>query len=111
MNAFGTRVISFFEGGIVDTAEAASILIEFEALSSKSSVLDFMYVFGMPFLIVLARSLRRMDVSQAEIRFALCFIVLTSLFSSGHETIFLFAGLLAMEEKAPHNNRVSSFVK
>lgn len=77
-------------------SELTDIVEDLNNVSAKSTLLDYGLVFGLPFFLMLMRWLRRIRVSDPRARAALTYLLLSSLASSGHESISLFLGLAVL---------------
>lgn len=76
--------------------ELTEIVEELSNVSAKSTLLDFGLIFGLPFLLVVVRVIRRIKTADPRARAALTYLLLSSLATSGHESISLFLGLAVL---------------
>ena len=104
-SSFGSDVILRMDGLAMNFSEVNQIVGDLVALSSKSTILDFLMLFGIAFVVFLIRAIRLIDLTDPRGRFALILLILTSLFTSGHDSIFFFLGLLIVSRMS--NYRVT----
>lgn len=76
--------------------ELTEIVEDLINVSAKSTLLDFGIVFGLPFFLMLTAIVRRVQVTDPRARSALVYLLVSSLSTSGHESISLFFGLAVL---------------
>jgi hypothetical protein len=81
--------------------ELTEIVEDLANVSTKSTLLDFTVVFGAPFLLLLLSWMRRIDLPDPRARAALVYLILSSLSTSGHESISFFLGLVVLMRLFP----------
>ena len=64
------------------------------ALSSKSTLFDFLVFFGLFFIVFIYRLFKLVDLSDPRSRFAMAFLIISSLYTSGHDSIVMFTGMI-----------------
>jgi hypothetical protein len=80
----------------LNLSEVSSIIESLINLSTKSTLLDFTLIFGVPFIALLVMIIRRIDLSDVRAKFALFYLLFTALSTSGHESIIFFLGLAVL---------------
>jgi len=85
-------------------SEMVDILEGLNNVSTKSTLLDFLLVYGVFFLWMMYLLCRRINLADPRAKAAIVYLALTSLASSGHESISFFLGfavlLIAFPRKA-----------
>ncbi|MCE4558045.1 hypothetical protein [Pelomonas cellulosilytica] len=70
--------------------EVADIVEELNNVSTKSTLMDFTLIFGVPFLFMLWRLAKRCHLSDPRAKAALVYTLLSAMSTSGHESISCF---------------------
>jgi hypothetical protein len=73
--------------------EVIGIVEELNNVSTKSTLLDNLLVFGAPFVFMLVSVLKRLHLPDLRVRAALVYLGLSAMSTSGHESISFFLGL------------------
>lgn len=106
-NPFGYGFYGFYEairqfGGVaadaassfgVNLSEVDDIIYTFENVSSKSTLVDFVIIFGFSFLVYLFAIIRGIDLKDPRALSALVFVAILGLSTSGNETIPFFLAI------------------
>lgn len=86
-------------------SEVLEIVENLSNVSTKSTLFDFLLVYGVFFIWTMFMVCRRIQLSDPRAKAAVVYLLLTSLASAGHESISFFLGfavlLLAFPRKAP----------
>lgn len=99
---YGTDIIQWMSGYFpLNLSEFADIITTMQNVSSKSTLLDFMLVFGIFFVYFIWRILRRIDLSDARVRFSLTYVFLVFLSNSGHLSVMFFLSLAVLVHHYP----------
>ncbi|MGY2487097.1 hypothetical protein [Cupriavidus sp. CP313] len=77
-------------------SEVAEIVESLSNVSTKSTLFDFMLVYGVFFLWMMVALCRRLNLADPRARAAILYFVLTSLASAGHESISFFLGFTVL---------------
>tara|TARA_B110000503_G_scaffold111208_1_gene166460 strand:- start:6793 stop:8004 length:1212 start_codon:yes stop_codon:yes gene_type:complete len=93
---FGKEVLLKSEGFLVNSGEIREIVTSMIALSSKSTLLDFLMLFGCFFIIILYRFSKLVDYKDPRSRFSLALLLLSGIYTSGHDSIILFTGMIVL---------------
>ena len=106
-NVFGQDVLSLVDSSPLMLNEVNDIIINLTALSSKSTLLDFLMIFGVFFIFFIYRLLKFVNLKDPRSRFALGFFLLSGLYTSGHDSILMFLGLLILYRFSSHQKQKS----
>lgn len=85
--------------------EVVSIVEELKNVSTKSTPLDFTLIYGVFFVWMMYAILRRIELRDPRARAACVFLLLSSLTSSGHESISFFLGFAVLLHTFPKRGR------
>ncbi len=77
-------------------SEVADIVEGLNNVSTKSTLLDFVLMYGVFFLWMMYLLCRRIDLADPRAKAAAVYFLLTSLASSGHESISFFLGFVVL---------------
>jgi hypothetical protein len=91
------------------TRELETIVGDLVMVSSKSTLLDYVMVFGLPFVFLLVRVLRMANWSDPRARFALVFLLISAASTSGHMSITFFAGIAIVARAFPGEKSKNTF--
>jgi hypothetical protein len=83
------------------TTELEGIVEDLINVSTKSTLADFALVFGLPFFIVILRIVKSINTSDIRARAALVYFLISSLSTSGHQSLFFFLGLAILVRLYP----------
>lgn len=86
-----------------DVTELHDIVENLHNLSTKSTIFDFGLVFGIPFYYFIWRLIKRIDTSDFRVRASLVYFFLSTLSTSGHQSIFFFLGLAVLVRLYPYS--------
>jgi len=81
--------------------EVQEIVENLVNVSTKSTLLDFSMILGWPFLLLLYRVLRRIDLGDPRAQAGLAYLLLTSLSTSANQSIAFFVGLVVVMKAFP----------
>ena len=99
---FGTLAIAqVTEHTLLIVTELIDIVEELNNVSTKTTLFDFILVFGAPFIYFLVRLLRRMRLSDTRVRAALVYLFLSAMGTTGHQAILFFLGLALLVKLYP----------
>jgi hypothetical protein len=76
--------------------EVTEIVEDLTNVSTKSTLLDFGIIFGIPFLLMMVAMIRRMRTSDPRVRAALIYFVLSAMGTGSHESISFFLGMAVL---------------
>lgn len=81
--------------------EMADIVEELNNVSTKSTVLDFTMIFGWPFLLLLRRIVKLIDIKDPRARATLVYLAITAFSTSSNLSVIFFLGLVALMKSFP----------
>lgn len=93
ISEFGAAAADVAAGFGMNLTEVDNIIYNLENVSSKSTLMDFLIIFGLPFLIVLFLIIRSVDLKDPRVLSSLVFFLTLALSTSGNESIPFFLGL------------------
>ena len=94
----GMKAIGIINNIGLDSSEILKITDEFDSVSFKSSIGDFIVVNGFLFIYVVSRLVSRVDLSDPRARSGLIFFMVSGLSCSGNESIGFFLGLAVLSK-------------
>jgi hypothetical protein len=97
MQTFGGWAMDILSDGLpLVLTEAVDIIENLNNVSTKSTALDFLMLYGISFIWVMVRLVRRMDLKDLRVRACLIYLLLSSLSTAGHDSIWFFLGLAVL---------------
>ena len=94
VSQIGMQVVTETEDYLFDSGEVIEIFSSMVALSSKSTLLDFLVLFGLFFIVFIYRLFKLVDLSDPRSRFAMAFLIISSVYTSSHDSIVMFTGMV-----------------
>lgn len=86
-------------------SEVTEIVENLSNVSTKSTLFDFLLVFGVFFIWTLYMICRRIRISDPRAKAAVVYLLLTSLASAGHESVSFFLGFAVLLLAFPREDR------
>lgn len=101
VSTFGNWSMDVLFGLPLRLTELQTIVGDLTSVSYKTTILDFAVTFGWPFFALMVWCLRRIDLSDLRALCAVTFIVMSGLYTSGHESVGLFLGIALLMKFFP----------
>lgn len=76
--------------GLLLLTELYDIIDELKNVSTKSTLMDFMLIFGLPFIVMLWRQVRSCRLADPRAKAAVCYVFMSAMSTNGHESISCF---------------------
>jgi hypothetical protein len=88
-------------------SEVSQIVEELNNVSTKSTLMDFLLIFGLPFIAMMRSIIKRCQTADPRVKAALMYALLSALSTSGHESIsfFLVLAVLVRWYPRPHQSQ------
>lgn len=94
VQSFGTWTMNWLWGQVpLFFGEMEQIVNDLNAVSLKSTILDFAVVFGWPFIWLMWRVFKNINLRDPRARCVLAYLIITALSTSGHASILFFLGI------------------
>ena len=93
MRQFGTMTSEYLSGSIFNLQEFNWIIDSLQNVSFKSSLLDFLVIFGIAFLLLIYLVARKINFRDPRAKAGFIYYTLTAFSVEGHNSILIFLGI------------------